>query len=169
MADTCPHCGGSLVADHKYCSHCSRRAEAFKLCPACDEPISASAGFCPHCSRELPSEKAAVAKALQLKVRATHLGAFFAGGNFTGLFLPPIINIHDGRVTVTKWTLLGLHQHNQELQVSRIASVRYTKGIFWGGLLIETFGGAAQDFAELGFRLDDAKQMAEELKACLQD
>lgn len=157
------------MAAHKYCSHCGRRAEDFKLCPVCDEPLSSSAAFCPHCTQRLPSDVAAAAQALQLEVRATHLGAFLAGGSFTGLFLPPIIRVSQGRVMMTKWSLLGLRRHNQEIQVSRVASVRYTKGVIWGGLLVETFGGASQDLAEKGFRQDDARTMAAELKACLKD
>jgi len=104
-----------------------------------------------------------------LEVRATHLGAFFGGNNFTGLFLPPIIRVHAARITVTKWTLLGLRRHTQEIQVSKVASVRYTKGIFWGGLLVETYGGASEDLSEKGLRQEDARMMVEQLKGGLQD
>ena len=44
-----------------------------------------------------------------------------------------------------------------------------TKGIIWGGLLVETFGGASQDLTEKGFQQGDARMMADELKSCLQD
>lgn len=169
MPQTCPHCGGSLAEGHKYCQHCGRRALEFKLCPKCDEPLSDRAASCPSCGQRLPSEREAAAQALQMEVRSTHLGAFFTGGSITGLLLPPIIRASRGHITVTKWSFLGLRTHNQEIQVSRVASVRYTKGIIWGGLLVETFGGAADDLSEKGLRQHDARMMAEQLKSCLRD
>ena len=59
--------------------------------------------------------------------------------------------------------------HHQEIQVSRVASVRYTRGVFWGGILVETFGGSAEDISEKGLRQEDAREMAEKLKAVLAD
>ena len=165
----CPHCGSVLVDSYKYCQSCGRRAVDFTLCSKCNEPLSSNAMSCPHCAYHLPSEKETAVKALHLEVRATHLGAFFAGGNFTGLFFPPIIKVNNGRVTVTKWTFLGLRRHDQEIQITRIASVRYTKGIFWGGLLVETFGGASEDMTEKGLSQDDARTMAEKIKSCLNE
>jgi hypothetical protein len=96
------------------------------------------------------------------------LGACFTG-SFTGLFLPPFISVSDGRIRVKKWTLLGLRMHHQEIQVSRVASVRYTKGVFWGGILVETFGGSAEDISEKGLKQEDAREMSEKLKAVLAD
>ena len=87
----------------------------------------------------------------------------------TGLLFPPIISVSQGRVRVTRWSFLGLRTHHQEIQVSRVASVRYTKGIIWGGLLIETFGGASEDLSEKGLRQEDARNMANQLKAVLAD
>ena len=52
-----------------------------------------------------------------------------------------------------------MRRHSQELQVSKVASVRYTNGIFWGGLLVETFGGASEDLSEKGLRQEDARMM----------
>jgi hypothetical protein len=102
-----------------------------------------------------------------LEFRATRLGAFFTSGGITGLFLPPFISVSKGRIQIRKWSILGLRRHHQEIQVSRVASVRYTKGVFWGGILVETFGGSAEDIAEKGLRQDDARQMAEQLKSVL--
>ena len=164
---TCPHCGGSVVAEAPCCRHCGRRIADSKACPECREPISTNAGHCPYCAQKVPTERDLAARALRLEVRATHLGALFAGGQLTGLFLPPIISVSDGRIRVTKWTLLGLRRHQQEIQVSRVASVRYTKGVFWGGLLVETFGGASEDLSEKGLRQADAKNMSDQLKTVL--
>ncbi len=101
-------------------------------------------------------------------MRATRLGALFANG-LTALLFPPIIAIHNGKVTVRSWSALGLRTHLREIQLNRIASVNYTKGIFWGTLLVETFGGAMEDMKEGGLRQDDALRMAERLKECIPD
>ena len=169
MEGACPHCGAQISAGHNYCQSCARRAVDFKLCEKCREPLVNDASRCPHCSFVFRMEKEGAFDALELEVRATRLGVFFSGGSVTGLFLPPIIKVHAGRITVTKWSLLGLRRHNQEIQVSRVASVRHTKGVFWGGLLVETFGGAAEDLSEKGLRQEDARMMADQLKSCLQD
>lgn len=169
METACPHCGADISVGYNYCQKCARRAVDYVLCEKCREPFVSDASSCPHCSFVQKKEKERAAEEIELVVRATHLGAFLGGGNFTGLFLPPIIKIHAGRITVTKWSLLGLRRHNQEIQVSRVASVRYTKGVFWGGLLVETFGGASDDLSEKGLLQEDARTMAEQLKGCLQD
>jgi len=106
---------------------------------------------------------------LKLEVQATNFGALFANGSVTGFFFPPKISVSNGRIMVTKWSFLGLRTHHQEIQVSRVASVRYTKGVIWGGLLVETFGGAAEDLSERGLMQDDARMMADQLKAVLSD
>jgi hypothetical protein len=65
---------------------------------------------------------------------------------------------------MTKWSFLGLRVHQQEIRIDRVASVKYTKGVIWGELLIETFGGAAEDINQKGFPQTDAREMAQELK-----
>ena len=176
MATACPHCGGEQQGEYKYCSHCGRRLVDFKSCPECDEPVSAQAKRCPHCAQPLshiaqrrPDEQVRAVPNLNLEARATHLGAFFASGSITALLIPPVIRASNKRITVTKWSLFGLRTHSQEIQVSRVASVRHTKGVFWGALLVETFGGASEDLSEGGLKLEDARKMALNLKACLQD
>ena len=164
----CPHCGGELNLDVFYCRHCTRRARDYKLCPTCQEPLSASATNCPQCNSRVPTEQDRAAQEIHLEFRATRLGAFFTG-TVTGIFLPPFISVSEGRIRVKKWSLFGLREHHQEIQVSRVASVRYTKGVFWGGILVETFGGSAEDISEKGLRQTDAREMAEKLKSALVD
>ena len=135
----------------------------FRTCPSCREPVASEATYCPFCTQKVPTERQLAARGLELEVRATHIGAFFTGG-LTGLFLPPIITVRGGIITVTKWTILGLRRHQQEINVDRVASVRYTKGIFWGALLIETFGGASEDLTQRGLQQVDALEMADQLK-----
>ena len=38
-----------------------------------------------------------------------------------------------------------------------------------GGILVETFGGSAEDISEKGLRQTDAQEMAEKLKSVLVD
>ncbi len=166
---SCPHCGTALAAECKYCAACGRRAVDFLFCPKCDEPASIRAACCPHCGQKIPNPDRRELEALDIEVEVTHLGAFCAGGNVTGLFFPPVIRIHGGRISMTKWSLLGLRVHEQEIQLCRVASVRYTQGIIWAALLVETFGGASEDLVEKGFRQEDARRIATQLKACLQD
>jgi hypothetical protein len=170
MSNTlCPHCGGEIAAGALYCRHCTRRAIRYIACPSCQEPIADDATYCPYCTQKRPTEQDVAVKSLNVSVEATRLGAWLGGGNFTGLFFPPVIAVSGGRIRVTRWTLLGLRTHHQEIQVSRVASVRYTKGVFWGGLLVETFGGAAEDISEKGLRQEDARYMAEQLKSVLSE
>jgi len=105
---------------------------------------------------------------IHFEIRATRLGSLFTSG-ITGFFLPPYISVSGGHIHVRKWSFLGLRRHHQEIQVSRVASVRYTKGIFWGGILVETFGGSAEDITENGLRQHDARSMTEQLKSVLSE
>ncbi len=157
-----------MAPDVSYCRHCSRRISDYKLCASCHEPLSNRATHCPYCTLRVPTEHNRKAQEIHLEFRATRLGACLTG-SFTGLFLPPFISVSDGRIRVKKWTLLGLRMHHQEIQVSRVASVRYTKGVFWGGILVETFGGSAEDISEKGLKQEDAREMSEKLKAVLAD
>ncbi|WDE96841.1 zinc ribbon domain-containing protein [Lentisphaera profundi] len=169
MNNSCPHCGSQINDGFNYCPACTRIVQNYQNCEKCIEPYSDSAENCPHCQHKTPSQQQQLATTLDLEVQATRVGALFTGGSITALFFPPIIKVSNGRINVTKWSFLGLRTHHQEIQVTRVASVRYTKGIIWGGLLVETFGGAAEDLSEKGLRQEDAKLMAEQLKSCLKD
>ena len=74
------------------------------------------------------------------------------------------LSISEGRIQLTKWTFLGLRVHHQEIRIDRVASVKYTKGVIWGGLLVETFGGATEDISQGGFDQVLARDTASELK-----
>lgn len=170
MENACPHCGAKTAENRQYCPNCGRLAIDYLLCEKCCEPVSKKATICPHCSSSIKRPNLAAAESLDLEVTATRLGALFTGrGRLTGLFLPPKIKIQGGRITVTKWEFFGLRCHHQEIQVSKVASVRYTKGVFWGGILVETYGGASEDFCESGLQQEDARTMAKQLKNCLAD
>ena len=167
--ESCPHCGGETVAERTLCRHCGRRVRDFAECPNCKEPVANGASHCPFCTSTIPTPGELAAKDLSFEIEASRFGSAITGGSITSLFFPPIISVSDGRFRVTRWSFFGLRTHQKELQVSRVASVHYTKGVIWGGLLIETFGGAAEDLAEYGLYQDDARNMAEQLKAVLTD
>lgn len=169
MSVSCPHCGCQTKEGYRYCPYCTRIILDYQHCETCKEPFSNAATLCPSCQHKPATHQEQRAASLELEVQATRLGAFLTSGNITALFYPPIIKVSQGRINVTKWSFLGLRIHHQEIQVTRVASVRYTKGIIWGGLLIETFGGAAEDFSESGLVQEDARMMADQLKACLKD
>lgn len=169
MNSPCPHCGSPVNKEYSYCPSCTKITKDYQNCEECMEPHSKDARTCPYCQHKLASQQEQRAASLELEVQATRMGALFTSGNITGVFFPPIIKVSNGRVSVKKWSFLGLRTHHQEIQVTRVASVRYTKGILWGGLLIETFGGAAEDLSEKGLEQEDAKLMADQLKVCLRD
>lgn len=160
----CPHCGAPLARARCYCAHCGRRAVDFQYCDKCDEPVSSQATWCPYCSRKFVSPNQ-VREILKMEISASNIGALFAGGSLTGLFLPPTIRIHDEHIIMKRWTLLGARCHEVEIQIRRVASVRYTKGVIWAELLIETFGGASEDLVAKGFHQDEARTFAEKLNA----
>jgi hypothetical protein len=133
-------------------------------CPSCAEPIAAAATHCPCCARRVPTAQDARARELRATITARRLGAFLTSGSVTALFRPPRLEVADGRVRVVKWTFFTLRVHHQEIRIDRVASVQYTKGVFWGGLLVETFGGAAEDIDQKGFEQTEAREMAQRLK-----
>jgi len=130
--------------------------------------MALAATHCASCGQRPPTDQELAVRKLNLEVQATNFGALLTCG-ITGFFFPPVISVTDGRIKITKWSFFGLRTDHQEIQVSRVASVRYTKGVIWGGLLIETFGGAAEDLAQRGLRQEDARTMAEQLKSVLTD
>ena len=133
-------------------------------CGQCSEPIASSARRCPYCAEKVPTEKELHARQLKMSIVANRLGAFVTTSNPTALLHPPELEVSEGRVRAQRWSFLGLRVDRQEIRIDRIASVKYTKGVFWGGLLIETFGGATEDLDFKGFDQDSARKMAEQLQ-----
>ncbi|MBI1371718.1 MAG: hypothetical protein GC159_03015 [Phycisphaera sp.] len=160
----CPHCAGEIAPNATHCPHCARRCVNFILCDACREPIAADAKRCPYCAQRIRTAAELAAQELAMEIRATPFGGLIFSG-ITSLFMPPIIRVGEGRIEVLRWSFFGLRRDHQEIQVDRVASVRYTKGIIWGGLLIETFGGASEDITERGLRQHEAHELAEQLKS----
>lgn len=60
---------------------------------------------------------------------------------------------------VRSWSMLGLRSFEQRVPVSRVASVRMTLGVFWGGVVIETFGGNVGEIELLGLNKAEARDI----------
>lgn len=163
METRCPHCGGNVSPDARYCPHCSRLAKEFQYCPECAEPIASAAKRCPCCGQKVPTQRDLQARSFRKSITASRIGAFLTT-NPTSLLHPPRLEVADGRIRMTKWSFLGLRVHQQEIRIDRVASVKYTKGVIWGELLVETFGGATEDVCQKGFPQTQARDMAQELK-----
>jgi hypothetical protein len=65
---------------------------------------------------------------------------------------------------LTKWSFLTLRVKQHDVRLDRVASVKYTKGVIWGGIYIETFGGATEDINQNGFEQNEARQLAAQIK-----
>lgn len=77
----------------------------------------------------------------------------FWGGwkSFTKFFIPDRIEIFDDRVVAKKRGWFGFTGTDEEISVSKIASVRVERGFFTGAILIETAGGAVKDIEVRAF------------------
>jgi len=144
--------------------HCGRIVSGYRDCPACGEPVAADAAYCPSCTRKVPTELEERAKSFTASIAASPIGAFFSGGGLTSLFRPPRFEVSGGLVRLTKWSFLTLRVKQHEVRLDRVASVKYTKGVIWGGIYIETFGGATEDINQNGFDQIEARELAAQLK-----
>jgi RNA polymerase subunit RPABC4/transcription elongation factor Spt4 len=164
MNSNCPHCRGEIPAEARYCMHCGRIVAEYRNCPACGEPVAQDAAYCPYCTRKVPTELEERAKSFTASITASPIGAFFSGGGFTALIYPPRFEVGEGRIRLTKWSFLALRVKQHEVRLDRVASVKYTKGVVWGGIYIETFGGATEDISQNGFGQRGASQLAAQIK-----
>ena len=160
----CPYCGDAISNPRYFCPHCTRPIRDTVSCEGCREPIAAQAKKCPHCNTANAALLAAQAGQLQISVTASPFGAFFSTWNFTSLFRPPVIEVKGGKINTTVWTFFTLRVHQSEIEMTRLASVRHTKGVIWSSLVFETFGGAADDMGQHGLRHDDAINVAARIK-----
>ncbi len=164
MSVVCPHCAGEIPGGAKYCCQCGRIVADYQYCEECTEPIASAAKRCPCCGHKVPTEIDVRTRTFTKSITASRIEAFLGGSSLTALFHPPRFEVADGRIRMNKWSFLGLRAHQQEIRIDRVASVQYTKGIIWGGLLIETFGGATEDIRQKGFEQIEARDMAQALK-----
>ena len=55
-------------------------------------------------------------------------------------------------------TLFGLRTYDQKISINKIASVRYLSGVIWGGISIESFGGAISNILINGLDKEEAQK-----------
>jgi len=162
-AAACPFCRSPLAPQALKCAQCGANVGDIKLCPACAEPIRAAARLCPFCRQEQPpAEGEGIEDWLREPwvIYASPLGALIAEQSLTGLFYPPSLKITPTEIHIQRRMFLGLRIVDQKISVARVASVRAVKGVIWGGIVIETYGGSQSDLAIGGLDKEDARQTA---------
>jgi Double zinc ribbon len=170
----CPMCRGEVEPDAIRCQHCGDLLAHFKICPRCAEKVHEDAQTCRHCSHdfEREAERRSIARALSANPHhlvANPFGVLFSEMSLTGLFFPPELTISGDEVKLTRWTMLGLRRLDQRISTRKIASVRYLSGVIWGGLMVETFGGALSDLVVHGLDKTKATETARLLEQMITD
>lgn len=125
--------------------------------------MRASATVCPFCRGELAAPAVEAVRALLAEpwvIEASPLGALVTDQSVTALFYPPTLTITPSEIRIRRRQFMGLRTLDSKISVSRIASVRTLDGMVWGGLIIETYGGAAGNLGIGGLDKDDARQTA---------
>ena len=159
---SCPFCRASIPAGAMKCAHCGANVGDTKLCPACAEPIRAAAVKCPFCTTDLRPAEPAPAPLLgePWVVYASNIGSFFTEFIPTSLLFPPVMTVTEREIHIRRKLFIGLRTLDQKIAVSRIASVRALQGMFWGGIVVETYGGAAGVLSINGLSKTDASNTA---------
>ncbi len=163
--ELCPVCQGGVSPGAIRCPHCGDPLAHFKVCARCAEKIHEDAQVCRHCGHdfEREAERMSVIRRLQSETHrlvASPVGVLFSEFSITGLFFPPEIEIRGEEILLRRWMLLGLRTLDQRISTKKIASVRCLNGVIWGGLMIETFGGAMGDLVMHGLDKQRASETA---------
>lgn len=119
--------------------------------------------MCPFCRSDLLPPQIEEAHALLAEpwiIESSPLGALLTDQSVTALFYPPIMTITATEIRIRRRQFLGMRTLDSKISISRIASVRVLDGVIWGGLVIETYGGAAGDLAIGGLDKEEARQTA---------
>ena len=85
----------------------------------------------------------------------------------TKLMYPDRIAFENDKVTVTKYSLLGLGKSEEVVPTSRISSVRIASGVFNSTIVVETQGGARSDMWVETLPKGPATALASEIRAQL--
>lgn len=159
---SCPFCLKPTAQGATKCGECGANIGDTQLCSACREPVRASATLCPFCGTDLrpPSQSATELEAEPWVVYASPLGAMVSEMSATALLFPPILTITPAEIHVRRRALFGLRTLDTKLAVSRVASVRAIKGVFWSSIIVETYGGASGDLSIAGLDKAEARETA---------
>ena len=159
----CKYCLEEVKDGAQRCPHCSSWLIEMKICPQCAEEINPQAKICRFCGASQTQNQEEVQREERLasishKIVASPIGAMFCETSLTALFLPPELHIEKGEILVRKWTLFGLRTYDQKISINKIASVRYLSGVIWGGISIESFGGAISNILINGLDKEEAQK-----------
>ena len=163
----CPFCRTAVDSDASKCPNCQSVIGEYIICPDCRESASSQASVCRHCGHRFEADPAGAQAArdeILCQVWADCMGAMITEPSLTALFFPPVLTVTAAEVRIQKWSFWGLRTYRQRLSTERIASVRFLKGIFWGGIVIETYGGSSADLVITGLRKNEAQDTAELLE-----
>lgn len=159
----CPFCRAELAPGATKCAGCGSNVGDIQICTGCREPVRSGAPLCPFCGTRLVHEVEAFSELDDNPwvIHASAFGAFITEQLPTALFYPPILTVSANEIHIRRRHFGGLRTSNQNVQISRVASVRALSGVFWGGLVIETYGGSAEDLAIMGLSKPDAARTTE--------
>lgn len=77
---------------------------------------------------------------------STYTSSRMMGGSWTKFLYPDTLIIGDDVIRIVKKQSFGMTNFEEEINYSKIASVRVFNGVFFSDLLIETHGGSSNDF-----------------------
>lgn len=166
-------CRGEVNPGAIKCPHCGSLLAHSKVCPRCAETVHEDAQVCRFCQHDFEKESQRRKMLRELSANphllvANPFGVLFSEMSLTGLFFPPELRVRGDEVTLTRWSLLGLRRLDQRISTRKMASVRFLSGVIWGGLMIETFGGAMGDFVLHGIDKAKASETARLLEEIIQ-
>lgn len=133
-----------------------------RLCDSCRESVRAEATLCPFCGSDLAPPEPEIGGLLTEPwvIEASPIGAAITEQLPTALFFPPKLTVTDKEVHVHRRSFFGLRHLDTRLSLTRVASVRALQGVFWGGVIVETYGGSSADLAINGLDKEEARQTA---------
>jgi hypothetical protein len=161
--EMCPFCKAQVAPDAVKCPYCASNIGDIRLCPSCAEPVRAAATICPFCRSDLrPARPRELDEMLREPwvVYSSPFGAMLLEQSATALVFPPVLTITPSEIRIRRRFFFGLRTSDQNISVTRVASVRATSGIVWGGIVVETYGGAAGVLSINGLDKQEARDTA---------
>lgn len=158
----CPFCRSAVAEGAVKCAACGSNVGDIRICTRCSESVRANAKICPYCQTDLAPESPEATALLKEPwvIEASPIGAAIVEQSVTALLYPPTMTITPTDIHIRRRMFLGLRTMDQKISVSRVASVRVLDGVIWGGIVVETYGGAAGDLAISGLDKEEARQTA---------